>query len=725
MTNDADKKNPSRHPHKWRFFRSGGFDQVRLESGADLLALDQLDPKLWAALSCPTHRLHMDDKTMELMDTDRDGRIRVPEILAAVQWAGSVLKNPDDLTARASSLPLSAIDDSTSEGKQLLASAKRILLNLGKQDSPVITTADTADTERIFSATRFNGDGIVPPGSADDRETRAIIENVMTCLGSVQDRNGAPGISQEMLDKFFTEARAYSEWWSKAERDPDNFLPFGDDTGEAAAAFEAVKAKVDDYFTRCRLAEFDPRAAGPLNPAPEQYHALAPKELSATADEIASFPLAHVAPDKVLSLEDGVNPAWAELIGRFRTEVVTPLFGNTASINAGQWASLSAGFAAHETWINNKEGAVVESLGLERIRQLLASDGEATVTALITKDKALESEVDAIASVDKLIRYHRDLFTLLNSFVSFRDFYTPGVKAIFQAGTLYLDGRSCQLCLQVDDVDKHASLATLSRAYLAYCECIRKGDAEEKMKIVAAFTDGDADNLMVGRNGLFYDRDGRDWHATIIKTLEHPISIQEAFWSPYKRLGRIVGEQVEKWAAAREKEVQAKTAEGIAVAAETGKPLAAPPFDVAKFAGIFAAIGLAIGAIGTAIAALVTGFLTLSWWQMPVALIGMVFAISGPSMIIAYLKLRRRNLAPILDANGWAVNTRARINTAFGASLTGVIELPAGWERGLQDPYARRKKAWKRYVLILALLVSAVTLWRSGVLAQWWEQIWC
>jgi hypothetical protein len=104
--------NPSKRPHKWRFFRSGGFDHVRLESGADLLALDQLDPKLWAALSCPTHRLHLDDKTLELMDTDRDGRIRVPEILVAVQWAGSVLKNPDNLTARASSLPLSAIDDS-------------------------------------------------------------------------------------------------------------------------------------------------------------------------------------------------------------------------------------------------------------------------------------------------------------------------------------------------------------------------------------------------------------------------------------------------------------------------------------------------------------------------------------------------------------------------------------------------------------------------------------
>ena len=366
---------------------------------------------------------------------------------------------------------------------------------------------------------------------------------------------------------------------------------------------------------------------------------------------------------------------------------------------------------------------MVECLGIERVRQLLEGDAEAKVSALIAKDKALESEVNAIASVDKLIRYYRDLFTLLNSFVSFRDFYTPGVKAIFQAGTLYLDGRSCQLCLRVDDVDKHASLATLSRAYLAYCECVRKGDAEERMNIVAAFTDGDADNLMVGRNGLFYDRDGRDWHATIIKILEHPISIQEAFWAPYKRIGRIVSEQLEKWAAAREKEIQAKTVEGIAVG-EKGESLAAPPFDVAKFAGIFAAIGLAIGAIGTAIAALVTGFLTLSWWQMPVALLAVVLAISGPSMIIAYLKLGRRNLAPILDANGWAVNTRASINTAFGASLTGVIEMPAGWERGLQDPYARRKKSWIRYALILALLVAAVVLWRGGVLAQWWEQIW-
>jgi len=48
--------------HKWNFIKLGGFDQIKLETGADLMALDQLDQKLWAALSCPTSGLEFDQK---------------------------------------------------------------------------------------------------------------------------------------------------------------------------------------------------------------------------------------------------------------------------------------------------------------------------------------------------------------------------------------------------------------------------------------------------------------------------------------------------------------------------------------------------------------------------------------------------------------------------------------------------------------------------------------
>jgi hypothetical protein len=121
-------------PHQWRFFRSGGFDQVRLETATDLKSLGELDPKLWAALSCPTSNLEFDSKTLEFIDTDADGHIRVPEIIAAVNWITSLLKNAEDLTRGADSLPLDAIDDSTPEGVALLASAKQILQNIGKHE---------------------------------------------------------------------------------------------------------------------------------------------------------------------------------------------------------------------------------------------------------------------------------------------------------------------------------------------------------------------------------------------------------------------------------------------------------------------------------------------------------------------------------------------------------------------------------------------------------------
>ncbi len=129
--------------HPWKFFRAGGFDQVRLDTGADLVHLDQLDQKLWVALACPTTGLEFDSKTLALIDTDKDGRIRAPEIIAAAKWATSCLKNPDDLLKGSPSLPLSAINDATPEGKQLLSSARQILGNLGKKDADSITLEDT------------------------------------------------------------------------------------------------------------------------------------------------------------------------------------------------------------------------------------------------------------------------------------------------------------------------------------------------------------------------------------------------------------------------------------------------------------------------------------------------------------------------------------------------------------------------------------------------------
>ncbi|MDZ4263497.1 MAG: hypothetical protein U1B30_14350 [Pseudomonadota bacterium] len=712
----------NKQAHTWKFARVSGFDQVRLESGADLLALDQLDQKLWVALSCPTTGVEFDSRTLALIDEDNDGRIRAPDILAAVKWATAQLNSPDDLIKGSDLLPLSAINNTTAEGAQLLASARQILSNIGKPDADAISVADSGDTVRIFSQTHFNGDGVITPATAAQENLQAVIKNISDTLGTVADRSGEQGINQELLDQFFTELQAYSDWWRSAEEADDTRLPFGDKSERAAKIVHAVRAKVEDYFTRCRMAAFDSRATAALNRSAEEYIALADQELSANASEIADFPLAQIAAGKDLPLLEGVNPAWSDALAQLQKEVIEPLFMHTGSsknqLSEAEWHSVVEIFKSYEAWLKAKQGAAVEALGLPRVREILAGDTKEHLTTLINQDKALEPEMNAIDAVERLVRYHRDLFLLLNNFVTFRDFYSPTELAIFQAGTLYLDSRSCELCVQVEDAAKHATLATLSKAYLAYCQCTRVGSSE-KMTIAAAFTNGDSDQLMVGRNGIFYDRKGQDWDATITKIIDHPISIRQAILSPYKRFGRMVGEQIEKMASARDKAMADKASAGIANSAkktDASKPHTPPtPFDIGKFVGIFAAIGLAIGAIGTALVSIFSGFAELVWWKIPLVILGVLVLISGASVVLAWLKLRQRNLGRILDANGWAVNARVKINIPFGASLTHTAKLPPNARRTISDPYkSSTAGAWLWVIIAIAIAIGGVDLYMKS-----------
>ncbi len=614
--------------HTWKFFRAGGFDQVRLDTAADLLNLKQLDQKLWVALSCPTTGIEFDARSLALLDTDNDGHIRAPELLAAIDWAATRLADTSVFALKLDGVPLAAIGD-----EAILAAAK----------------------------------GLLPAG-----ETLVTVE-------------AASAAEAEYA------ARALAAW----EAAGSAAKPLGDATEAACAALAAVREKLDDFFVRCRLAAFDTRAGEALNASDDALKSLNASALTAAHADIAALPLARVGAGATVPLsaaiDSGINPAWAGPVAAFRETAVVPLLvGARAALTESDWLALQDQLAVFTAW----QGA---------------------------KPAGLPPEAEAVRDLERLARYVRDLLPLANNFVAFRDFYTRQGKATFQIGTLYLDGRSAELCIAVNDAAKHAALAGLSRICLVYCDCVRVGQGGgEKRSIAAAFTAGDSDQLMVGRNGVFYDRQGRDWHATIVKLVEHPISLRQAFWSPYKRLMRMVGEQLQKIAASKAAAVESKLAES---AAGVGKKVEAPAtspakptpaqqtFDVGKFAGIFAAIGLAVGAIGTALAAVLTGLLALKWWQMPLAIGGLMLLISAPAMVLAWFKLRSRNLGPVLDANGWAVNARARINIPFGTSLTQLAQLPEGAERALTDPYAEKERPWKTYAFIAAVLFVALAWW--------------
>lgn len=608
---------------QWRFFRAGGFDQVRLDTAAELLAIEQLDQKLWVALSCPVKGIEFDRRSLEFIDSDADGQVRAPELIAAVQWARDRLLTTDVLVQKLAGLPIAVIRSDDEVGQLIKAAALALAADLGKSESDVLTVEETSAAQAGHAA------------------------------------------------------RTLAAW----EAAGAEALPLGANTEAAFALVTTLDAKIEDYFVRCQLAAFDTRAGDMLNASDDALKALAPSGLQATADAISALPLARITPAATLSLDSGINPAWAARMATLRADVLTPLLGQSDALTAADWQAVKSKFTTYSSWLAAKPDAKLEG--------------------------------DGVRDLEKLSRYVRDLQSLANNFVAFKDFYTRQGKATFQLGTLYLDGRSCELCVAVNDAAKHGALASLARICLVYCDCTR---GAEKMNIAAAFTAGDSDQLMVGRNGVFYDRQGRDWNATITKIVDHPISLRQAFWSPYKQLGRMVSAQAQKMAASKAKESDDKLNSAVldatkkgAVANTAAKPAAAPPpFDVGKFAGIFAAIGLAVGAIGTALAAVIGGLFALAWWQIPLALGGLLLAISGPSMLLAWFKLRSRNLGPILDANGWAINARARINIPFGTSLTQLAQLPSNAERSLVDPYAEKKSRWPYVAIGLGLIAATV-----------------
>jgi len=709
--------------HSWKFFRAGGFDQVKLETGADLMNLDQLDLKLWVALACPTTGIEFDPRTAALIDLDKDGRIRASELMAAVKWAGSMLKNPDDLIKGGDSVAFSAINDATPEGRQLLASARHICASLGKPDATSVSAADVSDANRIFVNTTLNGDGIIISESATDDATKAVIADIIACFGTIPDRSGKPGIDQAKADAFFAECAAFDAWLKKAEGDAATIWPLGEATSEAAAAVRAVRAKVDDYFARCRLAAYDPRALGLLNRKEEECFG-ASKDCDLTAAAMTAFPVAEVAAGKALPLKNSINPAHAPAIAELQAKAVKPLLGDKSELTEADWAALLAKLGAFECWSAGKGGTAVEKLGIKRVREILGSKAKENISAIIAKDKALEPEAAAIASVEKITRYVRDLYLLCINFVNFKDLYDGGTPAIFQCGTLYLDQRSCTLCFFVEDPAKHAAMAGFAGAYLAYCDCVRKGSGE-KLSIVAVFSQGDDDNLMIGRNGVFYDRKGRDFDATITKILANPIGLRQAFWLPYKKLVRTVEEQVAKRAAAADAGVPVKLVPPpIVPATAPAVPAAAakkPAFDPS----VIALISVALGSLAAAFAAVLAFLGKFTAWQLPLVLAGILLIISGPSLIIAYMKLRKRNLGPILDANGWAVNARAKINVPFGTSLTGIAKLPPGATIDTSDRFAEKSVLWPKLLVALfvlwwiyAFMADVGLLWR---LTKNWE----
>ena len=685
--------------YEWQYCSLGGAIRVKIGSGEDIAHLGELDQKLWTVLSCPVEGLEFDKQTLEYLDTEKDGKIMVNEVVQAAQWITSIIKDKDSILNGDSVLKLDNIDTSTEAGKGLYNSARQILRNLGI-DKDEISLADASDSKAIFAGTKFNGDGVITVLSSTDDALKQIITDITATVGSVDDRSGEKGVNAELIEKFYASCADWAAWKSSAPA-----MPYGERTASAFNAYNALKDKMNDYFTRCRLVAFDTEVAKAVNVAVTDIN------------DIDNCPIAAPKAARTLDLA-AINPAWQK---RFDALASLIGFSGKTEMTEADWRSVETTFNDYAAWLGAKKGAEVEPLGEVRINAILIAGEKEALLALVERDKALAAESSSIDDVKKLMYYYRDFYRLLKNFVLFTDFYSraPGVRAMFELGQLYIDQRCCDLCIRVSDMGKHADMAALSGIFLIYFKATSKV-LGKSMDAVAVMTDGDIFDLRPGKNGIFYDLQGNNWDAVITKVVDNPVSISQAFWAPYRKAWEFCVGIINKSAADKDAKInadlQAKvqtaaaTTPGAADAAKSDKQQA---FDIAKFAGIFAALGMAMGYIGTFLTSIVTGIQHTPPMDLILILLGLMLVISGPSCFIAWTKLRKRNLGPILNANGWAINSKVLVNILFGGKLTTVAKYP---KLKLADPYDQKTPAWKIWLptILIILAITFLALYFTG-----------
>lgn len=377
-----------------------------------------------------------------------------------------------------------------------------------------------------------------------------------------------------------------------------------------------LSAEEEKALTEWQVAGEDPkvRVLGAQTESAEAalaaVEAVVDNYFAAAGDEI----LVTEEPAKRLPLEEHIHPKYAEAIRTLNQACVVPLLGAKATLGYLDWQALKARLAPFRAHRAAKPVAHAN----------------------------LQAQLD---DEERVLRYKMHLLEFLENFVNMKRLFSARGTAIFQVGTLRIDAREMSLCFAVENEAAHSALSGRSKCCVLYLGLTHPATNAART-ICAVVTAGSTGRLYVGRKGVFLDYEGHEWEAVITKIVENQVSLTEAFWAPWKKIGESISSLVKKSL----DDKQAKAITTVSASTQDTK------MGGAAMASSVAAIGIGIGMIGAALASLLAAVSQLTPWQIPLAVVSVLLVVSLPSVILTAFKLRQRDLGAILNASGWAVN---------------------------------------------------------------------
>ena len=686
---------------KYTFNNYGGSYQLSIKTSEDLKKILDLDEALWAATSIPINVLNVDKKFLEYLDVDKNGRIRTDEIKIAVRWFFNILKDYSHISEATNVILLDNINIDIPEGKILKDTAKIVLSNLNEKDNPdKITLYQVRNLQGIMASSTTNGDGIIIPDVKENPELSELINLIMETIGISTDASGKSGINGIQATEFFAEATLYLEWLKKGKipdgKEKTDIMIWGRETPNAFILLENIEKKVDEFFAQCAMTQFDNRVKNSLQLKQKELDETDFTDKTLIRNRLKTAPLAEINSEGVLPLNGYINSLFVDAINNFKKNVLVKIYGeDIKQLTQRQWEESKNIFSKYRDYVNGKKGGKVVGIEESVLKKYAQGDFKNRINTLIQKDLAAAEKIKHIRDVEKMILYQKFLLEFANNSASFAHVYDPKIRSIFEAGTLVIDGRKIPFTILITDRNEHKEIAQNSNIYLMYLNITGRYNEDIKFEIVAAVTSGDSGTLRIGKRGIFFTRDGKEWDAEVIDIAVNPIGLLESIKAPFMKLSNSIKNQVEKFAKTKEAKMETTLV---------------APSGTSAARDLLVGGGIAIAALGSSFAYIAKAVSQIRPVHFLTTIGIILFIILFPSIIIGFIKLRRRNLSILFEASGCAINVKMKLTVGLGRLFTFIPSYPACSQKNKTDIVAQLAKKIKQSKTSNPLKLPKITL---------------
>lgn len=711
------------------FRKYASFAQLQIATLEDMERLETLDEARWTATSVPIEQLVADPALLAYVDTDHNGRIRVVELKEARRWLWARLRRRERVIEGTDTLLLDDLDPGHEDTPKVRDLAALLLSQLGARSRDRIDLVQARAFKAVYMARFPNGDGVVSLAQIADPVVRELAADVLAVTGGGRDLSGELGVRREDLAGFRDRVARFVAWSARREAEAATLFPLGENTQAASELVAALTPKIDQFFAQCALVALEAGASARLQASPEELARLDVSDPVAIQRWLERAPIARPTADGVLSLDGPINPPFAAAIKTLAQEVGPRALrreGALTRLDAAEWASLLAVFEPFRAWSAARPEGIAPDADAQRLGAWLEHPALQQLGALVAEDEGVAEELQAYNTLERLLLYQRWLVLLANNIVSMPDLFEPERLTLFQRGTLVLDGRRIQLCVKVDDIASHKAMAATSLIFLLYVRLTRREGEQERSELIAAGVTTDIrGGIGLNKRGVFYDRDNREWDAIVVDLIEHPISVREAMIAPFLRIRDQIASRLtrslEDAAGGAEAGVSATasaaTTPTAAASAPSTTPAAAAPRSPAApggLQGVLVGASVAFAAIGSSAAFIVKTVAEIDLWSAFLAIGTLMVMLAALFGLLAWLKLRRRDVSALLEACGWALNSRMRLVYPLAQLFTVRPGVPTG--AVVIHKVASGRGTWTT-VLLLGLL--GLSLWVMLAHPEW------